>query len=462
MTNPLTVPPPDWVRLRHADEPSLRQQLPGFSTPTESANVLLNKQIATLNRAGSGPGNPILSGLGVTIQYALSRGERITGLFIFQDPGALGISQLPAASLNALLLTYNFRAGSGLTKAGSPLTGAKKNMLRISSATGGTEREYWIKSYDSDIVTLNGEAGLDKTTLLPVPITVQQVTGLVWQDVRVDFMPSWNDEFQVLHASTDADREAGFRKSYGGAAFVSFFDTTPGTEGVGTGVNPITQAFIYETRSIQVDNSPGTYHITARFRSRKDSSYFVDIPLVITVTAAPAGSCLPPVDEPCGKMLLLRGTALPANVQGAPSVPGVQDVLGTPGAILTKDLFWVSLHASIVGSTPTLLVRKWGLAASGQDLSGAKEIQIGSDLEYLPLVQPATSPVPGAPYQPPNMLTLCFDVASEKVLGVAWYTVSVKDGHSLSPAQLFAGPQARSIALMPAGGLGGTDPCVIY
>ncbi len=462
MTNPLTVPPPDYSRLRQSDQPSLRQPVPAFTVPVENANVLLNKQIATLNRAGSNPGNPILSGLGITAQYGLARGERLTGLFIFQDPGALGASQLAAASVNGLTMTYNFRAGSGLTKAGTPITGAKKNMLRIASTTGGTEREYWIKSYDSDIVTLNGEASLDKTTLLPVPITVQQVTGLVWLDVRVDFMPSWNDEFQVLHAAPAADREAGFRKSYGGAAFVSFFDTTPGTEGVGTGVNPITQAFIYDTRSIQVDNTPGTYHITARFRSKKDAFYFVDVPIIITVIAAPEGSCLPPVDEVCGKMLLLKGTALPANVQGTPSVPGVQDVVGTPGTILAKDLFWISVHSSIVGATPTLLVRKWGLVASAQDLAGVTEAQIGSDLEYLPLTQSAPSPVPGSPYQPPQMLTICFDVAAEKALGVAWYTVQIKDGHSLSPAQIKAGPQARSIALMPAGGLGGTDPCVTY
>jgi hypothetical protein len=464
MTNPLTVPPPDYARLRRADEPNSRGQVPGFSTPTESANVLLNKTIATLNRAGSNPGNPVLSGLGVTLQYALSRGERLTGLFLYKDPGDVAANQIASASLNALTLTYNFRAGSGLSKAGSPVTGAVRNVVRVSTSTGrGTEKEYWVKSYDADVVSIEGVAALDVSTLLPVAVPVQIVDGSrPWLDVRVDFMASWNDEFQVLHVETALDQESGFRKAYGGAAFVSFFDTTPGTEGVGTAVNPVTQDFIYQRRSIQIENVAGTYQITARFRSKKDSFYFVDVPLIITVLAAPSGSCLPPIDEPCGSMLLLRGTALPANVQSSASVPGVQDVAGTPGGLTDRDLFYCSIHEAAVGANPTFLVRKWKIIVNGANQGGFELAQVGTDLTYLPLRTTAASPTPGGSYGAPQMLTVCFDVLAERALLVAFYTISVKDGDNQSPARPFVGPRARDINLIPVGGTGGTDPCVIY
>ncbi len=455
MTNPLRLQPPDYTRLRRADEPSLLGPVPGFMNPTENANVLLNKTIATLNRAGSHPGNPVLAGLGITVQYLLARGEIVTAIHLYQDPGALGVSQLYAA--------YNFQAGSGLSKAGSPSTGSRKNFVRIVSAGGATEREYWIKSKDADIVTLEGQAALDQATLLPVTIQVQQVAaGHDWLDVRVDFMPSWNDEFQVLHAATAEDREAGFRKSYGGAAFVSFFDTDPGTEGVGVGVNPIDQAYIYDTRKIQVKNEPGIYEITARFRSKADSSFFVDVPIVIEVLEADSCSCATPVDEVCGQMLLKKDTELPNNAQDAASVPGVQDVAGSPGDEIDRDLFYISMHGAIVGPTPTILVRKWQWIADATNLAGAKFQQYGTDLEFLPLTSDAASPNPGGSYGTGKMLTVCFDVAAERALGIAFYTAQIKDGDELGAAQLFTAPKSRDIALMPAGGTGGVDDCITY
>jgi len=227
-------------------------------------------------------------------------------------------------------------------------------------------------------------------------------------------------------------------------------------------VNAVTDAPIRDQHIIEVQNTPGTKLITARFRSKAASTWFVDVPIILNVLAPPSGSCEPPVDEYCGQMLLKKSTPLPANVQGAASVPNVQDVLGTVGNQIDRDLLYLSLHGAIAGPTANLLVRKWKWIQQASDISGSRMNQVGSDLVFLPLRQPSATPVAGGDYGTPQMLTVCFDVAADRALNVAFYTVQIQDDHSLSPAQLFTGPHARDISFFPAGGTGGTDPCVTY
>lgn len=457
---------PEWERVNRAPTPLLRGPAPALLYPVENANVIRNKAVILLNRAGSHPGNPILAGLGMRLSFEPGLRDRLTGIFIFQDRRLHGVNlKSQAGSGGPGIYTLDVLVGSGQSVAGSPVSGAVRNFLRWQTAFGADEKEFWAKTMDADIVNLNGLPALDPVTLLAVERTAQIVDdSRTWLDVPIDFFVSWGDEFAQLHRLiTDGTPENGFQKSYGGAAFVSFFDTTPGTEGVGTAVNPVTQAAISSQQIIQVQNTAGLKQITVRFRSKQLSSWFVDVPILIRVLAAPAGSCLPPVDLPCGQMLLKKGSALPSNFQSAASVPGIQDVAGTPGNPTDRDLWYLSVHEAIVGGTANLLVRKWKTVPSSTDLGGADLVQVGGDLEFLPLRGTAATPNPGPPYGTPQMLTVAFDVAADRAALVAFYTVQVKDGHNLSPAQLFMGPRARDFSFYPAGESGATTmPCVSY
>ena len=281
-----------------------------------------------------------------------------------------------------------------------------------------------------------------------------------WLELSIDFFVSWNDEFGVLHKDANALLDPGFKKAYGGSAFVSFFDTVPGTEGVGVEVNPVTQNPIISQHMIQVQNTPGLKEITVRFRSKQSSVYFVDVPIIVEVLAPPTGLCLPPVTEPCGEMLLKKGQLLLTNLQSAASVPAVQDVAGTPGTPVDRDLLYVSLHSATVGAAPQMRVRFFQAVPSNEDVGGVKWQQIGADTDYLPLSTPAPSPNPGGFYGAPRRLTLAFDVAALKAMGVGMIDYTSLDGSLRGSSQYAAGPSLRDIGFFPLGGAGGGDACV--
>ncbi len=457
----LIVPP--FRRIARANVPALRQPIPALIDPVENANVILNKQIAPLNRAGSNPGNPILSGLGGQFQYFIAPDDQVQGIFIYQEREDLGQNLLASAAIGAPnLVTLNHKYGAGLSVSGSPLTGAVKNFIRWASRRGTIERQFYVKSFDADVVSLGqGVPALDPATLLPVPFLIQIVDATrAFLDIPIDFFQSWNDEFGVLHNTKNEFIDVGFKKSYGGSAFVSFFDTSTATEGVGVQVSPVTEALISDQHFIQVENTVGLKQITVRFRSKQGSICFVDVPIEVQVIAAPSPLCNPPVTEVCGEMLLLVGQLLLTNLQDKASVVGIQDVAGTPGNPVDRDLLWVSINMAIVGATVELRVRKFQAISDPADIAGVKFRQVGGDLDFLPLVTAALSPTPGPPYATPVRATVCFDVAALKSEQVALIAVMGKDQQLVSELQIAAGPSFRDASFFPLGGLGGGDACV--
>lgn len=452
-------PTPDHARIHRANEPRLRHPIPALTNAVENANLVRNKQAGTLNRGGSHPGNPILSGLGARAQIGIGTGDRLLGVYLFQDRGQLGANLIAQAAHGPLFTTLDFQAGSGQTVAGSPATGAKKNFLRWQTKAGAAEREFWIKSYDYDVVAVKRLPCLDPETLDPVEIEAEiENPGNAWIDLDIDFMVSWNDEFQVLHRRADADEETGFLKAYGGAKFVSFFDTTPGTEGVGVEVNPVTQDVISNRHKIQVQNTVGLKEITVRFRSKAGSLYFVDVPILIRVIDQEE-TCVKPSVEPCTALLLKVGTALPAGLPGEPSVPDEQVTEGTEDEPLDQDLLYVTIRSATAGGAPKLRVRKWKYVASANALAGAVMVQVGADETYLPLSAGSSTPDEDPPYQAPKRHTIAFSVTQLSADLVAFLTVQVLDDPSLSEPILIAAARARDIAYLPAGGAGGGPTC---
>ncbi len=451
---------PDWSRIKRANAPRLMGAVPALNVPRENANVILNKQVATLNRAGSNPGNPILSGLGVRIQIGMGLNDRLIGLYLFQEPGARGANLVSEAAIAGQYATFGFQAGGGRTVAGDPTNGAAKNFVRWITEAGGNEKEFWIKSYDSDVVKAADQACLDPDTLLPVAIDLGIVdAGRDWIVVPVDFMPSWADEFQALGDPSGQQGQAGFKKAYGGALFVSFFDTATGIEGVGVQVNPITIQAIADTRSIEVENTEGLKEITVRFRSEAGSPFYVDVPIQFTVEAPDEEPCDPPASEPCSSVYLPVDTALPADCPSEPSEPGVQVEAGVEGEPLDVPLLVVSLHGTLVGAAPKLRVRKYEWVANAQAIAGADLQQVGDDEDYLPLVLDGDAPVLAPPYGDPHRMTIAFSTTQLAVDNVAFISVAVLDGDHLSSAVTIPAPRARAVATMPIGGLGGGTIC---
>lgn len=291
MTNQIGAQPnpPDYRRIHRATAPRLRAPTPALNHATENANVVVNKVALTLNRAGSGPVNPILSGLGMTAEFSLGLQDRVRGVWLYQDRAALGDSlkgDLTPAAPGSWAL--EFVAGQGRTVAGDMADGAKRNFIRVQSAFGSFEREFWIKEYEADVVAVNGQNCLDTISLDPEEVDVPQVaSGATWVQANIDFMVSWNDEFQKLHNAGNPYLDPGFLKAYGGAKFVSLFQTGSG-EGNGTELEAVTQQPIEDLHTINLQNTGGVKHVTVRFRSKLNSLHYVDVPILLNVIPLPS------------------------------------------------------------------------------------------------------------------------------------------------------------------------------
>ena len=438
---------PDHQRVNRHVDPRLGTRNPAEPLSQANANVTINKTAAPLGRAGAGPGSPILAGLGDQQQFQLSSDDLLTGVYLFQDPAAIGLNlKSTCSTLAAYLYGLDILAGSGQTVAGSPATGAARNFLRIVSRRGTVDKEFWIKSIDADVVTVKTQATLDPATLDPVPVTdaIASLGSGAWHDIAIGFFASWIDEMG--------------QPGYGGAAFVSLFDTDTATEGVGGDVEPVNQQPIATVSSMRLSNTPGLKRITARFRSKIDSVYFVDVPFEVLLTYEAGGVCLPPVIDPCSDVLLKHGASLPNNTPAAASVEGYPTEAGAFGSAIVRDLLIIAVRAAAVGDSPTLFVRRWTTAPSGTDLSGA-QAQQGADSEYIPLALASDSPAMGSPYQAPQILAIALDVGNERLANVAALTVQVKDGELLSEAVFVVGPKLRDIAFYPPGEAGGGSGC---
>lgn len=446
-------------RIHRADEPRLRHPIPAMQLPIENANQTLNRVVATLYRGGSNAGNPILSGLATRIQFHLSALDAVVGLYIFQDHALLG-PNLSSKVFNIAPGIYGADVvfGSTYTKAGTPATGAVRNFVRIQTKFGTTEREFWVKSKDADIVVLNQLPALDPVTLTAVFISAPIVGAGAWLDVSIDFFASWNDEFQVLHNAKNPFLDTGFLKAYGGAQFVSFFDTTPGTQGVGVAVNPVTDAAIKDKHTIQVQNTLGDKLITVRFRSKAASPYYVDVPIKIRVTGVTC-ECIeesgaPPVSETHLVLFCPSGSPPPPSHPGQPSTPDVVNPPWVPGTPVAQDLVLVSIQGAVVGSSPRVIVRKWQHSADVSKGSGSLMTVVGSDISLVPQQYPASSPLLGGDYLAPKFYRVAFDFDVDGAAGVAFYEVFLKDGDLTSVPVLIAGPRARDICNFPLGDQG--------
>lgn len=456
------VPIPEYRRTSRVQDQHLRGFVPALSLPTENANHTISKIVATLNRAGTNARNPQLSGLAARLEFRVDPRDRLQGVYFYQDRREMGPNLVGSVlSLGPGIFALNYLLGAGHIEAGSPETGAVQNFLRIVTRAGATERMFYVKTYDHDIVNVEGEHCLDEQTLEPVEVVVQMVdASRDWIDCAIDFMPSWSDEFQVPHQRNTNDVNRNDLKSYGGAKFVSWFQTDE-DEGVDVDsveVKAVTKVVIENQHTIQVENTVGLKHVTVRFRSKQDSLYYVDVDILIRVIAEPDCDCNTPLSERCGEELLLSGTELPTGLQSTPSVVGVQDVAGTPGEPISQDLFYLAVHGNAAGASPKLIVERYAAVQSAIDLSGFIWSKL-STLEYMPLVTAADVPVADPPYLGPNQYTVCFSKIVEKLAGVGLYMVYLEDSTHPSKGTPFPGPAARNIQFFPTGETGGVDEC---
>lgn len=453
------APVPNYRRLTRVTDPALRGLVPAMAQPADNANQTVARAAGLLYRAGSSPRNPILAGIGTRLTFQIGDDDRLRAVYAFQKHGTPGpnlLNQLSLLGDNTFAL--DFLVGAGLLVNGSPAAGAVQNFLRIESKAGAFEKTVWAKSYDHDVVTVEGQNALAAGTLAPVEIVAQIIdASRDWLDLTIDFMVSWNDEFQVLHNRNAEDIERGNTKPYGGAKFVSFFQTGE-DEGVGSEVNPVTKVETANQHTLQVENAVGLKHVTVRFRSKADSIYFVDVDILIRVIAEPACDCTTPLSERCGEQLLKAGATIPVALPVVASTPGVQVVAGAPGDPVARDLMYFAIHANTAGAAAKLNVKRFAAVMSTQDVAGFV-YELISDLDYLPLTSPAAAPDPGAPYLGPVQMTVAFDKLLEKLAGVALYVMAAKDGDHVSTAQAFPGPAIRDTQFFPSGETGGTDEC---
>lgn len=451
------IPVPEYRRTSRPADPALRGHVPALASPTENANQTLNKVALLLNRAGSSAQNPILSGLGQRWEWRIDDRDRLLNVYIYQRRPDFGPDRVDqTVPLGGSIFALDIVHGAHTT-AGSPETGAIQNFYRVVTRAGAGERYAYVKSYDKDVVVLDGENALDDN-LDPVEHVVQIVDDTRdWIEVPIAFMKSWADEFQVAHNRNVTDEGLGNRKAYGGASHVSFFQTEE-DEGVGTEVNPVNQTDVATQHTLQVENTVGLKHVTVRFRSKEDSLYFVDVEILIRVVAPEEETCGPPSSQRCGEALLLAGTPLPANMPGEASVVGVPTVAGTEGEPLERKLMYFAIHANIVGGSPRLLVKRSYAVASAPNVSGMV-FEDDEPVEYIPLVYPADMPEEDPPYTGPVQLIIALDYLNEKLDGVSMYTIMVKDGDLVGQGIPYPGPSLRDSSFFPLGETGGTNDC---
>lgn len=469
----------DHEHLRSAVEPRLVGRVPALNVPIEGANQTQDKPGTTLNRAGSSAANPILKGLGHRLTVKLALGDPLRAVHIFQERAAIGPSLLALANPEgAGVFSIDLVAGMGRTKSGTPATAAVKNFIRWRSESGAVPKEFYIKDFDFDVVALNGLPALDPITLLKSCIQVLELPGGVpWIQVNADWMVSWNDEFGALHRRSPNPfvNAPGYLKSYGGAKFVSVFDTSTATEGVGVQVNPQTQIEIKDLHEIEVQNTTGQKDFTCRFRSKKESVYFVDVDVCVLVVADPCDPSDPPeddnptVDDPIGAGEIIPPDDPPIVPDDTPGTdngggdftPGSPEHPVVPVAYpdpLTVKLVSLTVQGQTTGQTPNMIVRRYGATPSTVAPGGFSHFFI-SEKKYVPLVVTgATKPTQGAPYQAAEAYRVAFQAGTEDLANVVFYIVQLEDQGLYSKAQIFSAPGVLALSALFQQAAGVTSP----
>lgn len=440
-------PVPDYSRVHRANDPKLRGPIPALNVPLENANQTLDRVVVTMNRGGSNARNPLLSGLGIRFEFHIGTADLVKGFYLFRDRANLGVNMKASlVSLGPGILYFDHLLGSGQSEAGDKDVGAKKNFLRLESKGGAIDREFWVKEYEADVVACNGQNALDTETLEPVPIELSTADagddGFI--DVVIDYMVSWNDEFQKMHRGENPYLNPGALKSYGGAAFVSHFQTGE-DEGVGTEISPVTQAVINDQHTIKVQATAGTKHATIRFRSKEDSEYFVDVDILFEVTE-PGGDeviCNPPYQDETWYVYIP-----PPPPGPPPDPPYTPDTPSTP----TDDPNIIpdptTMHPDpTISNPPTTSTGRLVVSLKGQKPTGGTQVlvqvvrwilnndnfvyggtrpTIASIKYYNPYVTDMEQSSPqGDPYEAQKQYTICLDATVDAAAQVASYTISL-------------------------------------
>jgi len=477
----------DHDRIFRAVDPRIPGFAPGVAAPVQSGNQTLEKVALSLNGAGTLPGNPILAGLAMRVDIPLGSGDSLTGLFIFTDradPKGNLVDQVSGGP--AGLVTFDMPIVEGNISVGSPATGAIRNYIRQESLSGIMERTFWVQSKDFNAVQLNSLPALDPITLAPVPITVKRPNTVdPFIDVAVDFFVAWSDEFHVKHRSNNLNLTPGFSKSYGGAAWVSVFDTnpTPAQEGVGTEVSPYTNVNISNQKKVQVENSVGLKRGTFRFRANSGSPYFVDCPFEVNVIEDTPPVCDPPttsnppppddpppcVDPPVDYIPPLDppSTTPVDTVWSDPggglslvpySLEGVTPEQGVVTEFLKEPQLTITVQSQSTGGSPLVHVRRYTFMGDAAAHDSIKTVLVDEKI-FIPLVvSGATCPTNDPPYNTAEALRVAFSVSQELAAGIIWYEVFVVDGGLSSKASSMFGPAIANLSAFMQPGTGKTAP----
>jgi hypothetical protein len=482
---------PDYQHIHRVNEPRLRCPIPAINVQLENANQTLDKVVYTMNRGGSNARNPLLKGLGTRMVFHVGSSDEVLGVWLFRDRANLGNNQKSSlVNLGAGIYGLDHVLGSGLSQAGNKDIGAIKNFLRLHGRGGAFEREFWVKDYEADVIACNGQNALDLDTLEPVPIELSTADAGEdgWIDVTIDFFVRWNDEFQKMHSGGNPYLNPGFLKAYGGSAFVSFFDTDPGEEGEGIECNPVTQAVINDQHTIQIEGTPGTKHVTVRFRSKQDSVYFVDVDIVFEVTtpADPeAPICnppqvdnnyniyIPPVppweppftpDYPNPPYTPDQPTPTTDDPNDIPDIcefplpaedPHTPSQAGQPGlGVLT-----LNGQKPAGGSVALVQIQRW-TATPNQYWLGGAEMTLQSTKYANPAVTDIEQNSPlGDPYDAQKKYTIAVDLDADYTAFVCYYIITLyqKNDSGLwkqGSSRLIPGPRWRGMSAIPNPSLG--------
>ena len=279
-----------------------------------NGNTVRNKLAITLNKAGDGPGNPILRGLGMAIDQVFTPSvisfESFLGattppedrLLVFESVDDYHYRLRAAAGYGDLMVDGDYSSAIAhyfsLSMVGpSHVVGEERlfwveedPLIELGFCAGSSIQSAWLarasESYfRNDVSDTYGlafdpgepevqgvasaatagspwyvKAGPDNVLEFAV-YDQQQVYPLT---VPIRFMNNWLDEFNQHH--------------YGGAKYVSIFEKGLAEDAEGTYVTNVYQKDIDEVTSVnvKVGDVDHEYALIVRFRSELDDSYYVD------------------------------------------------------------------------------------------------------------------------------------------------------------------------------------------
>lgn len=228
------------------------------------------KKAFTVNGAGDSLTNPILRGIGTSINARISDAEmKLRGFVGVQSPAQTEFT-LTQDSTDSLLFSHKEAAGSGIY-AGIP----SKGYIRIEANVANEvfndyEREFFMAPLPADALQI-----LTKTGAW-VSVGSGSTTPNATSHCPVRFFQSWLDEFAV--------------KRFGGVQFVSVFDDGSDEDSLDDFwvVRQIQRPIQDFRRVLLIRHTSGiveNHNVRFRFRSEKDSSFFVDLAAVFQTVA---------------------------------------------------------------------------------------------------------------------------------------------------------------------------------